>query len=30
MEMLSGLGHVPQREQPEEIARRVADFLAAA
>lgn len=30
MEMLAGLGHVPQRERPEEVARRVADFLAAA
>jgi len=28
MEMLAGLGHVPQRERPEEIARRVAAFLA--
>jgi len=27
-EMLAGLGHVPQRERPDEIARRVADFLA--
>jgi len=30
MQMLAGLGHVPQRERPEEIARRVAEFLAAA
>jgi pimeloyl-ACP methyl ester carboxylesterase len=30
MEMLAGLGHVPQRERPDEIARRVATFLAAA
>ena len=30
MEMLAGLGHVPQRERPEEIVRRVATFLAAA
>jgi len=30
MEILAGLGHVPQRERPEEIARRVATFLAAA
>ena len=30
MEMLAGLGHVPQRERPEETARRVADFLAGA
>ena len=30
MELLAGLGHVPQREQPEEIARRVAEFLASA
>jgi pimeloyl-ACP methyl ester carboxylesterase len=29
-EMLPGLGHVPQRERPEQIARRVAEFLAAA
>ncbi|MFL6681899.1 MAG: alpha/beta fold hydrolase [Burkholderiaceae bacterium] len=28
MEMLAGLGHVPQRERPGEIARRVATFLA--
>jgi pimeloyl-ACP methyl ester carboxylesterase len=28
MELLAGLGHVPQREQPEAIVRRVADFLA--
>jgi pimeloyl-ACP methyl ester carboxylesterase len=28
MEMLAGLGHVPQRERPEEIARRVVAFLA--
>jgi len=27
MEILAGLGHVPQRERPEEIARRVATFL---
>ena len=30
MELLAGLGHVPQRERPEEISRRVAAFLAAA
>jgi len=30
MELLAGLGHVPQRERPDEIARRVADFLASA
>ena len=30
MELLAGLGHVPQRERPAEIARRVAAFLAAA
>ena len=30
MELLAGLGHVPQRERPGEIARRVATFLAAA
>jgi pimeloyl-ACP methyl ester carboxylesterase len=30
MEMLAGMGHVPQRERPEEMARRVAGFLAAA
>jgi len=28
MELLAGLGHVPQREQPEAIVRRVAEFLA--
>ena len=28
MELLAGLGHVPQREQPEAVVRRVADFLA--
>jgi pimeloyl-ACP methyl ester carboxylesterase len=28
MELLAGLGHVPQREQPEAIVRRVAGFLA--
>ena len=28
MEMLAGMGHVPQREQPDEIVRRVAGFLA--
>ena len=30
MELLPGLGHVPQRERPEEIMRRVATFLATA
>jgi pimeloyl-ACP methyl ester carboxylesterase len=30
MELLAGLGHVPQRERPGEIARRVACFLAGA
>jgi len=30
MELLAGLGHVPQRDRPEDIVRRVADFLAGA
>ncbi|MBW8757648.1 MAG: alpha/beta fold hydrolase [Burkholderiales bacterium] len=30
MELLAGLGHVPQRERPGEIARRVAIFMAGA
>jgi pimeloyl-ACP methyl ester carboxylesterase len=28
MALLDGLGHVPQRERPQEMAQRVADFLA--
>ena len=28
LQMLPGLGHVPQREQPDEVVRRVAEFLA--
>lgn len=28
MQLLAGLGHVPQRERPDEVVRRVADFLA--
>lgn len=30
MQLLAGLGHVPQRERPDEVVRRVADFLARA
>ena len=30
VQMLPGLGHVPQRERPDEVVRRVAEFLATA
>ena len=30
VQILPGVGHVPQREQPDEVVRRVADFLALA
>lgn len=30
LQLLAGLGHVPQRERPDEVVRRVADFLARA
>ena len=30
LQLLAGLGHVPQRERPDEVVRRVADFLSRA